>query len=144
MLSCTTKIADRWRRTYSFVRYQEIDVSAVEHQSFQIVHAALIKLQGPKAFPGFANDGAYAPTTVSAQLDFVVLVRHHSAKVSRSPALSPLVPVPVTASDVARSTSVISSTRAALANNGHGTNSTCSTQAALPKEPEEGLLISTP
>ena len=74
MLSCTTKIADRWRRAYSFVRYQEIDVSAVEHQSFQIVHAALIKLQGPKAFPGFANDGAYAPTTVSAQLDFVVLV----------------------------------------------------------------------
>ena len=57
MLSCTTKIADRWRRAYSFVRYQEIDVSAVEHQSFQIVHAALIKLQGPKAFPGL-------PTTV--------------------------------------------------------------------------------
>ena len=74
MLSCTTKIADRWRRAYSFVRYQEIDVSAVEHQSFQIVHAALIKLQDPKAFPGFANDGAYAPTTLSAQLDFVVLV----------------------------------------------------------------------
>ena len=55
MLSCTTKIADRWRRAYSFVRYQEIDVSAVEHQSFQIVHAALIKLQGPKAFPDFAK-----------------------------------------------------------------------------------------
>ena len=74
MLSCTTKIADRWRRAYSFVRYQEIDVSAVEHQSFQIVHAALIKLRVQKHSQDLPTTVRMHQPLLSAQLDFVVLV----------------------------------------------------------------------
>ena len=44
MLSCTTQIAGRWRRAYSFVRYgtKEIDVSAAGHQLFQIVYEVVL------------------------------------------------------------------------------------------------------